>query len=84
MCLNYFKEGIFADVLRRFADRGGKYAIYGTVPLFDERCYAPKALGLNVKWSRSVNLRHRSLTEDEIKINGGMSESFVRVYVVEF
>ena len=83
MCLNYFEDGIFASILQRFADRGGKYAIYGTVPLFDDRCYSPKALGLDVKWSKSVTLRHRSLTDDEITANGALSESFVRVYLVE-
>ena len=49
-----------------------------------DRCYAPEALGLDVKWSKTVVFRHRSLTEDEKQANGGVTDSFVRVYLVQF
>ncbi|KAJ3495396.1 hypothetical protein NLG97_g3421 [Lecanicillium saksenae] len=49
-----------------------------------DRCYSPEALGLTVKWSKSVVLRHRFLTDAEVKANGGVTTSFVRVYIVEF
>lgn len=84
MALSYVKDGVFASVMQRFAASGGKYAIYSTIPLFDDRCYSPEKLGLNVKWSKSVVFRHRSLTADEVKANGGVQDSFVRVYLVEF
>ncbi|KAH0593779.1 hypothetical protein MHUMG1_08530 [Metarhizium humberi] len=84
MCLSYVRDGVFASVLRRFALNGGKFAIYSTIPMFDDRCYSPKALGIEVKWSKSVVLRHRALTDDEARMNGGVADSFVRVYLVEF
>lgn len=84
MSLSYMKDGVFASMMQRFAANGGKFAIYSTIPMFDDRCYAPEALGLDVKWSKTVVFRHRSLTEDEKQANGGVTDSFVRVYLVQF
>lgn len=84
MLLSYVKDGVFASIMQRFAANGGKFAIYSTIPVFDDRCYSPEALGLNVKWSKSVVFRHRALTDDEQKANGGVKHSFVRVYLVQF
>ncbi|KAJ6788390.1 hypothetical protein PWT90_04650 [Aphanocladium album] len=84
MALSYIKDDVFQAVISRFAASGGKFAIYSTIPIFDDRCYSPDALGLTVKWSRSVVVWHRLLTDAEVKANGGVTASFMRVYVVEF
>lgn len=84
MALSYIRDGVFQAVIKRFAASGGKFAIYSTIPIFDDRCYSPEALGLTVKWSRSAVLPHRLLTDAEVKANGGVTASFVRVYVIEF
>lgn len=84
MALSYVRDGVFEEVIKRFAANGGKFAIYSTIPVFDDRCYSPEALGLQVKWSKSVVFRHRLLTDTEIKANGGVTMSFTRIYLVEF
>lgn len=84
MALSYIKDGVFEAIIKRFAANGGKFAIYSTILVFDDRCYSPDALGLKMKWSKSAVFRHRLMTDHEVKVNGGVTMSFVRVYLVEF
>mmetsp|Transcript_17075 Transcript_17075/g.41916 ORF Transcript_17075/g.41916 Transcript_17075/m.41916 type:complete len:244 (-) Transcript_17075:47-778(-) len=84
MCLNYFDDGIFRDALDFHRKNGGKYAIYTTVPLFDERNYNPEHMLGSVKSYERLNMKHRDLTDLERKINSGLKESMASVYFVEY
>eukprot|EP01061_Rhynchopus_euleeides_P016302 TRINITY_DN27590_c0_g1_i1.p2 TRINITY_DN27590_c0_g1~~TRINITY_DN27590_c0_g1_i1.p2 ORF type:complete len:225 (+),score=112.02 TRINITY_DN27590_c0_g1_i1:81-755(+) len=83
MALNYFEDNLFRQVLNYHRNNGGKYAIYSTVPMFDDRDYNPdRLLDVKPQWFKKVLLKHRDLESKEKELNGGMSESPTIIYFV--